>query len=251
MKVALAARARGAENLDVTTFLPWVARLGYTGVEVGKGVFENGPGPAQFRSLAEEAGLEITTFMGSREMLRDEFEMVVDACRTLDCAHVVQAWGPVESAGQLREAAAEYDETGARYREQGLQYCYHNHDHEVGSVFGDRCALDILLENTSAENFKLQVDLGWVSYGGQDPARFLDEHQGLCPVVHLRDVGDPEERGRWAPIGQGVLDIPEIVKAALNGGTRWVILEQKALGDLSRDQGIEACAEYMRQQGLL
>ncbi|MFO8006249.1 MAG: sugar phosphate isomerase/epimerase [Candidatus Brocadiia bacterium] len=251
MEVPLAARARGAKELDVERFLPWIAGLGYRGVEVGMGVFEDGPPPAEFRRLAGEAGLTVTTFMGSRELLRDQSESVVEHCRALGCRYVVQAWGPVEDVQQLREVAAEYDRTGARYHAAGLQYCYHNHDHEIGTMFGDRCALDVLLSQTEADHFRLQVDLGWVAYGGRDPAEFLSEHEGLCPVVHLRDMRDPETRGEWAPIGEGVLNIRDIVQTALRCGTEWVILEQKALSGLSREEGIEKTADYMRQLGLL
>ncbi len=251
MKVSLAARARGAEGLDVESFLPWIAGLGYTGVEVGMGVFEDGPDPAEFRRLADDAGLSVTTFMGAREMLREQMDIIVDICDTLSCRFVVQAWGPVESEQQMRELAAEYDQTGARYDERGIQYCYHNHDHEIATVFGDTCALDVLLGHTAPEHFKLQVDLGWVSYGGQDPARFLADHEGLCPVVHLRDVGEHDRRGQWAPIGEGILDIRAIVQTALASGTQWVILEQKALGGCTREEGIAACADYMRRIGLL
>ncbi len=215
------------------------------------GVFEDGPSPAEFKRLADEAGLKVTTFMGSREMLRDRLGTVVDCCRALESHFVVQAWGPVEDPEQLREVAAEYDETGKRYHQRGLQYCYHNHDHEVGTVFEGICALDMLLANTKPEHLKLQVDLGWVRYGGEDPSDFLARHQGRCPVVHLRDVGDPNSRGDWAPIGEGILDVEGIVKTALAGGTEWVILEQKALAGLSREEGIEKTADYMRSLGLL
>lgn len=251
MKVPLAARARGAEDLDVESYLPWLATLGYTGVEVGMGVFEDGPDPEKFRRIADDSGLRVTTFMGRRELLRDDMETVAEYCDILDCRYVVQAWGPVEDLEQLREDAAEYDLTGGRYRERGLEFCYHNHDHEIGTQFGERRAIDVLLENTAPENFKLQVDLGWVKYGGQDPAKFLRQHAGRCPVVHLRDVADPDERGEWAPIGQGVLDIEQIVTSAVETGSDWVILEQKALGDLSRKDGIEECAAYIRGLGLL
>lgn len=251
MKVPLAARARGAKNLDVEKFLPWIAELGYTGVEVGMGVFEDGPGPEEFRQLADSAGLSVCTFMGQRAMLRDNLDEVARYCDILGCRYVVMAWGMAESEDEWRELAAEFNATGAEYRERGLQYCYHNHDHEIATQFGGTCALDILLEETDPENFRLQLDLGWVSYGGQDPIEFLKEHEGLCPVVHLRDVGDHDERGEWAPIGEGVLEIPEMVTTAVECGAEWVILEQKALGDLTRNGGIEACAEYMRSVGLL
>jgi sugar phosphate isomerase/epimerase len=250
MKVPLAARARGAGDMDIPSALPWLAGLGYRGIEVGRGVFD-GPSPGEFKRMADEAGLAVTTYMGSREQLRGEFDALVADCHTLECGYVVQAWGPAENPVQMKRAAREYGEFGARCAGAGLQFCYHNHDHEFTARFDGTRAIDLLIETTRPEHLKLQLDLGWAACGGADPAEFLRAHRERCPVTHLRDVADLKERGKWAPIGQGVLDIQGIVRAAVQNGTEWVILEQKAIGGLSREEGIERTARYFRDLGLL
>lgn len=122
---------------------------------------------------------------------------------------------------------------------------YHNHDFEFAQISG-MTALDFLYAAVPASVLKCELDTCWIRYAGADPADYLRRYAERCPVVHLKDyVGDPggpapyallgqdaparEDGGQpflFKPLGGGCQDIPALVEAAREAGTRWLVVEQ-------------------------
>jgi sugar phosphate isomerase/epimerase len=254
MAMGLGTRGIGARSRsEIPAALARLTEMGYGGIEIGTGTFADADfTPEELKALLDDAGMAVVSVMGSREALRANLESIAAVCGALDCRHVVQAFGPVNSLEQVIEDAGEYAEFGARCRDHGLQFCYHNHDRELFRFFTDKkCALDIYFENIEPDCFAVELDLGWVKFGGQEPAAFLEKYPGRFPLTHLRDVVDLSERGNWAPIGEGSLGIGNIVNAGMRSGVEWFILEQGKIGDLTAEEGVEATARHFRDVGLL
>ena len=91
---------------------------------------------------------------------------------------------------------------------------------------------------------KSELDTCWCHVAGTDPSAFLRSHKGLCPVVHFKDyvgtpggnmyalIGKADEGGsksetfEYRPVGDGKLNLVDMLKAAKESGTKWVIVEQ-------------------------
>ena len=145
-----------------------------------------------------------------------------------DCQDSLEAW--------LR-GAKRLDAVGERLREAGMRLSYHNHDREFQTFQGDpRCKLDLLYAETAPNNLYAELDTAWVHVGGADPADYLRKYANRCPVIHVKDYSGkrtPEGHVQFTPLGQGVLDWPDIFAAGNEAGVEWYIYEQdNCVGDL-------------------
>ena len=69
-----------------------------------------------------------------------------------------------------------------------IQFAYHNHSFEFQKVEGlDKLPLDYLLTNTDPKLVKVELDLCWITVGGQDPIAYFNKYPGRFPLVHVKD----------------------------------------------------------------
>ncbi len=111
-----------------------------------------------------------------------------------------------------------------------MRLSYHNHDSEFERFPEDeRAKLDILYEETGAQNLFAELDLAWVHVGGADPAAYLLKYKDRCPVIHAKDLAEKRILGRrvqFVPLGQGVLDWSKVIPAIREAGVEWCVYEQ-------------------------
>jgi sugar phosphate isomerase/epimerase len=123
---------------------------------------------------------------------------------------------PAESRAQLDQLAAKLNRVGREYREQGLGFGYHNHHVEFMPVDGV-VPYDYLMSNTDPELVKIELDIGWLAYAGQDPVAYLKRHAGRVIACHLKDydagiVTDVPQRKLVEP-GAGAIDFGAVLAA--------------------------------------
>lgn len=186
----------------------------------------------QIRAALDAAGLKAIAAHCGVESFERDFDSAVGFWKTVgaldvapggmmaDCRDSLDAW--------LR-GAKRLDALGARLRSVGMRLSYHNHHSEFERFDGDpRCKLDILYEETGPANLFAEFDTAWVQVGGADPAAYLRQYAGRCPVIHVKDLA-AEKRGDhvwFTPLGEGILDWPAIFRAAREAGVEWYVYEQ-------------------------
>ncbi len=125
----------------------------------------------------------------------------------------------------------------------GISLLYHNHDFEFIKL-GNKYGLDIIYDTIPADLLGTELDTCWVNVGGEDPAAYVRKYSGRAPLLHLKDFwGDRSgaayeligvdnkaparpEGFELRPLGKGVQNMPSILRAAKDAGTKWVIIEQ-------------------------
>ncbi len=125
------------------------------------------------------------------------------------------------------------NEAGTKCRKLGMQLCYHNHAFDFRPV-GSTTPLETLLARTSPDNLALEVDVFWVSIAGHDPVEFMTKYSGRIPLLHLKNKAEglPVQFNETVPpsafraVGNGALNIPEILRTAINIGTKHFFVEQ-------------------------
>ncbi|WP_207586550.1 TIM barrel protein [Halomontanus rarus] len=195
------------------------------------------------RTALENLDLGVPTIGAGFDDLEAPEAGLVDACRALDVDRVVLGYlGPdhFESADAAEETAdlvSGFVETLADYE---LELLYHNHAHEFVDVGDGRTAFDVFLEHVD-DRLQFELDVGWVGTGGQDPATVLADLGDRTPVVHVKDMHFDGEAD-FADLGEGDLDLAEILSVAFEQDVEWAIYEHDEPDDpveaLERDSQI-------------
>ncbi|MFK0002739.1 sugar phosphate isomerase/epimerase family protein [Paenarthrobacter sp. NPDC090522] len=185
------------------------------------------------------------------ESLADDFEKIVDDAKRLDSKLLRIGMLPFPAMKSL-DAVVDFAKTANGYaerlQEHGISLYYHNH-HVEFAKFDGKYMLDIIADNSPAMG--MEIDVHWVQRGGLDPVRTLQKYAGKTAMVHLKDyrIGQmPEssfgllEQGdfagfmaefknvvQFAEVGEGNLDFPSIVPAAIEAGAQYLLVEQDEL----------------------
>ncbi|MBR6547904.1 MAG: sugar phosphate isomerase/epimerase [Clostridia bacterium] len=234
-------REETAKNFSET--LQAVAEMGYDGVEfAGLG----GHTVAEMQAMLKENGLRaISAHVALEELVVDPDKTLADY-KALGCDYVAIPYlveekrpGGVDFDNALRAIAV----IGAKAKEMGMQLLYHNHDFEFQTVDGEYL-LDMLYRVTDPAHLAVQPDVCWVSVGGEDPAEYIKKYDGRVPVVHLKnyvggktdhmyeligiesDKPKDEKPFEMRSLGEGIVDIPAVLAAAQEVGSKWVVVEQ-------------------------
>lgn len=234
---------RNEMEKDFEGTLKAVKAFGYDGVEFA-GVFDHSAD--EVKKMCSETGLVPVSAHLDFFTLRDHPE-VIETYAEIGCKYIVIAWIPEEylpTHEKYKEFRDGIVEISKKAKALGLALCYHNHDYEFKTADGERL-LTLLYNDIPEDVLKTQLDTCWVNVGGENPAEYLRRFKGRAPTVHLKDykgvqcenmyglIGSdtkteekPNDAFELRPIGKGVQNIPEIIKAADDADSLWLIVEQ-------------------------
>ena len=250
---------------DFAGTLKAVGAMGYSAVEFA-GLY--GHAPEEVRELCREAGVIPVSAHVPYMELTTKLKETITAYKDIGCRYIAIPSLPQE----YRPGAAGFTKfiestkiIGAEAARQGIILQYHNHDFEFVKIGGEY-ALDIMYSSVGPEVLQTQIDTCWARVGGVDPAEYLKKYAGRTPTVHLKDfsgsktenmyalIGEDEDQKKepegafeLRPLGKGVQDFPAIIRAAIESGAQWLIVEQDepSMGYTPLECA-EISAEYLR-----
>lgn len=208
---------------DVEGTLAAVAEIGYREVEF---TGEFGRSPGELRGTLDRLGLRAPARHVPVESLDGAWPKVLEDSATMGSEYAVVAWVPVEMRRTLddwRRLGERFNSAGEATRRAGLRFAYHNHDFEFAELEG-KLPFDVLLEATDPSLVAIELDLYWITKGGQDPLAYLQRGSGRYALVHVKDMDSTAERGMTDP-GKGIIDFPQILPVAREAGVRHYFVE--------------------------
>jgi sugar phosphate isomerase/epimerase len=233
---------RKAMQTDVEGTLTRVAATGYKEVEFA-GYF--GKSPTEIKAMLDRLGLSSpAVHVGS--LAPEQWRASLDAANTIGHRYVVVPWIPAEERATLdgwKRVAERYNRAAAEARAAGVQFAYHNHDFEFVPVEG-RIPYDVLLENTDPQLVQLEIDLYWITKGGQDPLAYFQRWAGRVPLVHVKDSAGPPDN-KMVDVGAGTIDWKRIFARRGQAGIRHFFVEHDEPTDLFGS--IKASYEYLKR----
>ena len=195
-----------------------ISQMGYSGVEVCRWRLDN---VEKAKKVFSQFGLEVTSLHVAIE--NTEIEQIIDDALALGVKHVFTGVGaePFSSIEKIKGTAEYFSNIADQTAKHGIFVGIHNHPDEMVMIDGIPAYRRFL--NECSENVIWQVDTYWVKLAGLDPVAVIKDIGAQCPSIHLKDGMLAGRQGPLKPLGDGVMNIPEMIKAA---GNRTLIVEQ-------------------------
>ena len=207
---------------DFEGTLARVAEIGYKEVEFA-GYFNHSP--AEVRAILDRHGL-IAPSVHAESIEPEAWKASLDAAHVIGHEYIVMPWIPAERRMTLdawKQVAADLNRAAEAAHAAGIQFAYHNHDFEFQRMEG-QIPYDVLLQNTDPKLVQLEIDLYWITKGGQDPLAYFARWPGRIPLVHVKDSAGPPEH-KMVDVGKGTIDWKRIFAQKEQAGIKHFFVE--------------------------
>lgn len=200
------------------------------GMPVGSG------GNLDWERLVKESGLHVVSIHQDLGSIERDARAVAEEARRFGTDTVVITgmyrfdYGSEEAVRQL---AHRLNEAGERLAEQEIRLLYHNHNCELRKTGGQKCAYDILLDETDSAYVGFEFDSYWFTEGGADAKWWMRRLGSRMKLWHINDRGTRLAGPAMTPIlktdsmelGTGNMDLDDLAEIARQNGVEAVILE--------------------------
>src|SRR5580658_3315578 len=243
---AVSARARvlkvvGVQLYTVRSILPKkpletlraIEQIGYREVEVTADHMD-----AIWPSLQQTSLKAISAHLNTELFMRQQAKLpaALDDAKKRGFEYVVCPYiAPKDRGGVevIRKLADTLNTAGELCSKAGLRLCYHNHAFEYQPTPDGRL-LDVLMKSTDPKLVSLELDVMWAHVAGVDPVSILQQYGDRIPLVHLKNVAPGVETrynedipdAAFRELGNGVVDIPAVLRAAKQAGVKHYFVEQ-------------------------
>ncbi|MDO4562778.1 MAG: sugar phosphate isomerase/epimerase [Clostridia bacterium] len=210
---------KSTADLDAT--LGKIAKIGYKCVQVS-GV---GVGAADVREILDKYSLEPICTHRPYADYRDNIDAVIEYQSTLSCSIAGLGMMPEEmgnSSQSLNEFIKVANRATQELSKRKMCFAYHNHAFEFMRLDG-KYIMDYLIENT---DMKFILDVYWLAFAAQDPAKMIERLGKRAVVLHYKDLKIKGFQTAMAPVGSGNLNWDEILAAADMSGAEYAMVEQ-------------------------
>lgn len=222
---------------DFTGTLQAIREMGFKEVELPQ---LYGRTAEDLRKILRQHDLRPTSLLCSYEQLRDSIDQVIRDAKALKVQYVGCSWiphGQTLTRQDADRAAALFNEAGAALKKHRIRFMYHIHGYEFVPTSGGETLLDVLMQKMNPGIADFELDIFWVWAGGQDPALLLKKYPGRFVALHLKDMKEGTPTGSYsgaapdassAEVGKGVIDIPAVLRAALQTGVQKFYIEDES-----------------------
>lgn len=228
-----------------------IGAVGYQGTEVFDGnlaaIAEN---PQPFLDALAAADVElVSVYSGANfvyaDALPDEMARLRRACelaRQFGASRLVVGGGARRAAGTTDEdydrLASALDAVADLAAEHGLEASYHPH---LTTIVESPDELERLMVRT---RIGFCPDTAHLAAGGGDPAALIRRYPERLNHVHLKDID--LATGTFLPLGQGDLDLDDVVRAVVEAGyDDWLVVELDSTDGSPKDAAATSHA-YLR-----
>lgn len=243
---------RDAVSANLEKALEKLAALGFKEVEIYgyNGTFF-GKSRTEFQSILKQTGLKVISSHHTTGIIhQDEGTLLHGWEKSVEDLHFIGSEYMVCSYLFPEERTVEnykklpglLEKSGELTQKAGIQFAYHNHDFEFEQQEGDQNIYDFLLENTSPELVKMELDLYWISKAGLDPLAYFEKYPGRFPLWHVKDMRAGTKD--FTEIGNGTVDFKRIFNAREKAGLKYWFLEQDS-SDKDIFESIEISKKYI------
>jgi sugar phosphate isomerase/epimerase len=247
----------GVQLYSVRTLLPkdyagtlkQIGAIGYREVEAA-GFYGHSPDEAKQAMAA--AGVKCVSAHYSLADLQKNMDSVLQYAKALGMGYVIcpapsvadpakvasypgggrQYFQTGVTADDWKWNAEQFNQIGKKLKGEGIRFGYHNHTPEFHDVGNGMNGFEILVKETDPEFVTFELDCGWVSASGKDPAAYLTKYAKRISMLHIKDQKPPVAgKGMGERVstmlGKGTIDYKPIFAAAKKAGIKHYFVEQE------------------------
>ncbi|QGQ45094.1 sugar phosphate isomerase/epimerase family protein [Metabacillus sediminilitoris] len=264
------------EELGAYETMRKIKELGYRAVEVSQ-IPMTAENVAELKRASKDFDIKIAAMSASLEpmlpgapgeTLTNDFEKIVNDCKTLECNFLRIGMMPLHLMGdkdKIMDFISRAEEMAVRLAEHGIELYYHTHHLEFQKYDGVYL-LDMIKNNTTKLGFEL--DVHWIQRAGENPVEFVKQYAGRISLLHLKDyrIGQMDlskvdfndmanfmqiftNTIEFAEVGEGNLDMKAIIEAGLESGAQYFLVEQDNVYGRDPFDCLETSAENLRKLG--
>jgi sugar phosphate isomerase/epimerase len=214
--------------------------LGFTEVEGGSA--PKGLTTAQYKAEIASRGLAMPSMGFDYGRLEKDAAGAVAEAKALGVRYVMVPWIPHRddegfTLEEARKAAADFNAWGAAFRAAGIAFTYHPHGYEFRPRPDGTNLFDFLCASTDPRDVSFEMDVFWVTHGGQDPVKLLAKYPNRWRLMHVKDIRKGAPTGLYtgrAPatddvaVGTGQVDWPAVLREAQAVGVQWYFIEDES-----------------------
>lgn len=210
-----------------------IAKMGYTTVQLS--AIGRDLRPEWLRSVCDEAGLSIVlTHSDSNRILYDT-EALIEEHKALGCQYIGLGSMPEKyrSPEWLYHFARDYMEPARKIAHAGMLLMYHNHNFEFQKFTAQEApdqtpkrVMEHLAEWFDENELGFTLDTYWVQAAGADVCQWIRLLKNRIPCVHLKDMEMTGNGAVMAPVMEGNLNFPGILKELEDSVCQYLLVEQ-------------------------
>lgn len=224
-----------------------VSEIGYKVVQLsGIGDFTG----EEVKKVLDKYGLICACTHRAAEKYLEHLDEEIEFHKTIGCKVCGLGAMPGMNATPetIEEFAKQFGPVCKKLAEHDLIFAYHNHGFEFVKING-RFAFEELFDKMQYDNFKLILDVYWLSSVGVDPIKFINLHKDSIACVHFKDLKVLGHKLQaFAEVGQGTLEWDAIIEAAENSSAEFALVEQDHC-DGDPFESLKISYEFLKKKG--
>ena len=217
---------------DVKGTIEKMGKMGYTELEAAG--FDNGKfygmEPEAFKALIEANGMKLISSHAGPNYTGDQaswdaamkwWDLAIDAHKRAGCLFIIKpSMGeyPYKNLESIKKTCEYFNAIGDKCNAKGIRFGYHNHNHEFTKITdSDELVYDFMVKNTDPKKVTFEMDVYWVTKGGQKPLEYFNKYPKRFELLHIKDE---KEVG-----ASGEIDFKAIYENMAKAGTKFAIVE--------------------------
>lgn len=234
-------------NANPKETISQIAKMGFTQIESfegEKGIFW-GMKPAEFKTFLDGEGLKI---VGAHCNWKENLAQKAADVASIGGKYLACPWlGPQKTIEEYKQYADAFNKAGEICKKEGITFAYHNHDYSFKELEG-QIPQQVMMDLTDPELVKFEMDMYWVVTAGIDPVAYLTKYKNRFKMCHIKDRNkNATEAFDSCTLGKGIIQYPELLKAAKANGMEYFIYEQEKYSTQGVLTDAAASAAYLKQ----
>ncbi|MDB5112294.1 MAG: hypothetical protein JWR67_3408 [Mucilaginibacter sp.] len=210
---------------DAAGTLKKLAAIGYTEIESARSEKGNyyGLSPKEIKTITSDLGMKL---ISGHVHIDTDWQRSIDDAAEAGQSYLISAVlpGNGQTIENYQRSADVFLKAGEDCKKVNIAFGYHNHATEFEKDKG-QVLYDILLDRTTPDLVKMELDLGWVIAAGANPQYYFDKYPGRFPLWHLKDMDIKLKRS--TEFGKGDVSISKLFDYAKKSGLKHFFIEQE------------------------